>query len=97
MIGHIVLLIGYILQLWLIGKSFAFERDAQSAMIAKRWRRIRFAATVAIPLPELIAFFVWCVEYSLEMAVVLVMMEAIPLVLVLWFILKMIYSVNSSK
>ncbi len=97
MIGHIVLLIGYILQFRLIGKSFAYERDAASVQIAKRWRRIRIAATIGIPLPMAAAFGIWCFEYTREMAMVLVMMEAIPLILVIWFVLKMIYSVNSSK
>ena len=97
MIGHIVLLVGYIAQLWFIGKSFAFERDAVSAQIAKRWKSLRIAATIGIPLPMAVAFFIWWLEYEHAMAVLLVIMEAIPLALVLGFILKMIYSVNSSK
>lgn len=95
MFGHIVLLVGYILQLWLIGKSFAFERDAKSQEIAKRWKRIRLAATIGMPLPMGLAFLLWCFEYELAMAVMMVIMESIPLLLVLGFILKMIYSVNA--
>ena len=95
MFGHIVLLVGYIVQLWLIGKSFAFERDAASAHIAKRWKRIRLTATIGMPLPMAAAFLLWWFEYELAMAVMMVIMESIPLLLVLGFILKMIYSVNA--
>ena len=95
MIGHIVLLVGYIAQLWFIGKSFAFERDAASKELAKRFKRWRITATIGIPLPMVAAFFIWWLEYERAMAVLLVTMEAIPLILVLGFVLKMIYSVNA--
>ena len=95
MIGHIILFVGFVLQLWLIGKSFAFERDAKTMQIAKRWNRIRLAATIGIPLPMALAFLTWCFEYELAMAVTMVLMEGIPLALVLGFVLKLIYSVNA--
>lgn len=95
MIGHVVLFFGYILQLWFIGKSFGLERDAASPRSAKRWRIARLTATIGIPFPMAVAFVIWWLEYERAMAVLLVMMEAIPLILVLGFILKMIYSVNS--
>ena len=95
MIGHIVLVVGYILQLWLIGKSFAFERDAASPQIAKRWKITRLVTTICIFLPMALAFVYWWLEYEFAMGVMLVTMEGIPLALVLGFILKMIYSVNA--
>ena len=97
MIGHVVMLVGYILQLRFLGLCFRYERDAENEEGARRFRRIRIATTIGIPFPTLLAFVVWCFEYSYEMAVVLVMLEAIPLFLVIGFIVKMMYSVNSSK
>ena len=95
MIGHVVLLVAYIVYLRVLGLSYRYERDAKSEAIAKRWKRIRMAMFIGVPLPMALAFFTWWIEYALEMAVVLVMMEAVPLILVLWFILRLMISVNS--
>ena len=95
MIGHIILLFGYILQLYFIGKSFAYERDAATPSVAVRWKRIRLALTIGIFLPMALAFVCWCFEYELAMAVTMTIMEGIPVAIVLGFALKMIYSINA--
>ena len=95
MIGHIILLVGYILQLYFIGKSFAYERDAASPSVASRWKKIRLALTICIFLPMALAFTCWCFEYELAMAVTMTIMEGIPVFVVLGFVLKMIYSINA--
>ena len=95
MIGHIILVVAYILHLRLLGLSYRYERDAKSEQIAKRWKRIRVAAFIGIPLPMAAAFVAWWIEYAYEMAVVLVMMEAIPVTLVLIFILRIMIAVNN--
>ena len=97
MIGHIVLLVGFIAQLWLIGIGFRHERDDSDPLSVKRWRRARIALTIGIPFPMLLSFFVWWIEYSRAMAVVLVMMESLPIGLVLWFILRVMYSVHGTE
>ena len=94
MIGHVILVVAYILHLRLIGLSYRYERDAKSAEIETRWRRIRRGAFIGIPLPMAAAFVAWWIEYAREMAVVLVMMEAIPIALVLIFILRIMIAVN---
>ena len=95
MIGHIILLFGYILQLYFIGKSFAYERDAATHSVAVRWKRIRFWLTVGIFLPMALAFVCWWIEYELARAVTMSIMEGIPIAIVLGFALKMIYSINA--
>ena len=97
MIGHIVLLVGFLVQLRLIGLGFRHERDDSDPISRARWRRARIALTIGIPFPMLLSFFVWWIEYSRAMAVVLVMMESMPIGLVLWFVLRIMYSINGDE
>ena len=97
MIGHIVLLVGFLVQLRLIGLGFRHERDDSDPVSANRWRKVRLALTIGIPFPMLLSFFVWWIEYSRAMAVVLVMMESMPIGLMLWFVLRIMYSINGDE